>query len=114
MYNETPIILDDKVYRNILKSFGREELEDEYTFEIELASNGSSNVYILNKDKKIIEIRNHLGDFEAFNARKNSQYDPEIITCYKALINYIFQYLSNQDSNLKNKINSGEYCFEVN
>lgn len=100
-------------YRRIVKSFGIIELESENIFEVELFANGSSNVYTMNKDKKVLIIRNHFGDHVALAARKNQQYDPEIIRCYKALMNYIFRYILDKDSNLKTLINSKDYCYEV-
>lgn len=98
--------------RRIIKSFGINELETENIFEVEINSSGNSNVYIV-KDKRVLVIRNHLGDFSALSRRKNREYDPDIIRCYKALLDYVFKYLATGDVNLKEKINNNDYCFEV-
>ena len=98
--------------RHVVKSFGIDELLNESYFEVELTDNGSSNVYII-KDKQVLLIRNHLGDHVALHAGKNREYDPEIVTCFKALMKYIFKYMEDFDESLKKKINSKNYCFEV-
>jgi hypothetical protein len=86
-------------------------LTDGY-FEVELTDTGSCNVYVI-KDKQVLMIRNHLGDHVALGAGKNKEYDSEIITCFKALMKYIFRYIHHFDERLKKKINSRDYCFEV-
>ncbi len=104
---------DYSIYRNILKSFGIVELESENVFEVELTKDGSCNVYVL-RDKKLLLIRNHLGDHVAMATKNNSnEYDPHIIRCFKALMNYTFRYLFTGDQALVDHVNSSDYCFEV-
>ena len=106
------IVSDHAVSRNVIKSFGKEELEDENTIEIELTATGSSNVYFC-REKKIHLLRNHLGDHAVLSSKKNSAYDADFVKCFKALLNYSFRYLQKTEQDLATKYNSKDYCFEV-
>jgi len=106
------IDLDHAESRNLIKSFGKEELEDENTIEIELTAVGSSNVYFL-RDKKVYLLRNHLGDHAVLSSKRNNTYDADFIKCFKALLNYSFKCLHKTEPDLAAKYNSKDFCFEV-
>jgi hypothetical protein len=113
IFRNDQVLSDYISQRNLVKVFGKEYLEDEFIFEIELSSSGNSNVYFI-KDKSIYLLRNHLGDFKALDSKNSSQYDSELIKCFKALLNYSFKYIQEEsDYDLLSKFNSRDYCFEV-